>query len=134
MKRSSEMASSTDGSTMARVTRRALRVEWRVYLAVAEIFIGGLLQMPTIARWLAMPAVAAGGRELTEAMADHVLRDIDRDVLLAVVDGHRVADEVGEDDARALPGLDDLALVAPVHLLDPAEEPGLDERALLHGS
>src|SRR5262245_31083409 len=80
---------------------------------------------------LAVPAVVAGRSELTEAVADHVLGHVDRDVLLAVVDGNGVADERREDHRRARPGLDDLLLVALVHLLDPAEEAGLDERPFL---
>src|SRR5712691_10220095 len=80
---------------------------------------------------LAVPAIGAGVGELAEAMADHVLGHVDRDVLLAVVDGDRVTDERREDDRGARPGLDDLLLVAPVHLLDPPLEAELDERALL---
>jgi len=41
---------------------------------------------------------------------------------------------VGKMTGRAGPGLDDLLLVALVHLLDAAEEPGLDEGALLDGT
>src|SRR5689334_16220413 len=67
-------------------------------------------------------------------MADHVLGHVDRDVLLAVVDRDRVADERREDHGRARPGLDDLLLVAPVHLLDPPLEAELDERTLLDGT
>src|SRR4051812_50041910 len=67
-------------------------------------------------------------------MADHVLGHVDRDVLLAVVDGDGVADERREDDRRARPGLHDPLLVATVHLLDSALEPGLDERPLLDRS
>jgi hypothetical protein len=55
-------------------------------------------------------------------------------MLAAVVDRDGVADERREDDRRARPGLDDLLLVALVHLLDAAEETGLDERALLDGT
>ena len=47
---------------------------------------------------LAVAAEGARRAELTQAVADHVLGHVDRDVLLAVVDGDRVADEVGEDD------------------------------------
>src|SRR6476646_10723959 len=68
------------------------------------------------------------------AVADHVLGHVDRDVLLAVVDRDRVADERREDDRRTGPGLHDLLLVAPVHLLDPPLEAELDERALLDGT
>src|SRR5258705_3613020 len=80
---------------------------------------------------LAVPAIRAGVGELAEAMADHVLGHVDRDVLLAVVDGDRVTDERREDERGARPGLDDLLLVALVHFLYPPLEAELDERALL---
>src|SRR5215212_1325029 len=80
---------------------------------------------------LAVPAVGAGVGELAEAMADYVLGHVDRDVLLAVVDRDRVTDERREDHRRARPRLHELLLVALVHLLDPAEEAGLNEGALL---
>src|SRR6478735_2886509 len=130
---SNAAASSTGLPLMAVVTSRALRVEPRRYLAVAETRTvwSLLLQRQRPLGVLAMPAVVAGGAELTEAMSDHVLGHVDRDVLLAVVHGDGVADERREDHRRTGPGLDDLLLVALVHLLDPAEEAGLDVRALL---
>src|SRR3954447_4995577 len=81
-----------------------------------------------------MPAVVAGVGELTETVTDHVLGHVDRDVLLAVVDRDRVADERREDHGRPRPGLHDLLLVATVHLLDPPLEAELDERTLLDGT
>src|SRR3954451_238548 len=81
-----------------------------------------------------MPAVGAGVGELTQTVADHVLGHVDRDVLLAVVDGDRVSDERREDHRRSRPGLHDLLLVATVHLLDPPLEAELDERTLLDGT
>ena len=42
-------------------------------------------------------AELARGSELTELVADHVFSDIHRDELVTVVDGNRVADEVGAD-------------------------------------
>src|SRR4051812_19244979 len=129
-------ASSTGRPLIAATTRLALRVEPRRYLAVAETRTVGrlLLQRRRSLGVLAVPAVVAGVGELAEAMADHVLGHVDRDVLLAVVDRDRVADERREDHRRARPGLDDLALVASVHLLDPPLEAELDERALLDGT
>src|SRR5258706_2813633 len=126
-------ASSTGRPLIAATTRLALRVEPRRYLAVAETRLGPrlLLQGRRSLGGLAVPAVGAGVGELGEAMTDHVLGHVDRDVLLAVVDGDRVTDEGREDHRRARPGLDDLLLVAPVHLLDPPLEAELDERALL---
>src|ERR671922_2770498 len=134
MNLSSAAASSTGLPLITLVTRRALRVEPRRYLAVAETRNCGLLQRRRPLGALAVPAVGAGRGELTEPVADHVLGHVDRDVLLAVVHGDGVADERREDYRRARPGLADFLLVALVHLLDPAEETGLDERALLDGT
>src|SRR3954454_21317791 len=135
MNRRSAAASSPCLPLIASVTRRVLRVEARRYLAVAETrTVGTLLQRRRAVGVLAMPAIVAGRAELTEPVADHVLGHVDRDVLVAVVDGDGVADERREDHRRSRPGLDDLLLVARVHLLDAAEETGLDERALLDGT
>src|SRR3990172_2703959 len=131
MNRRSAAASSTGLPLIASVIRRAFRVEPRRYLAVAETrtVIAPLPQPAGPVGVLAMPAVRAGGGELAEPVADHVLGDVHRHVLLAVVDGNRVADEVGEDHGRARPGLEHLSLAPLVHVLHPGEKPGLDERS-----
>src|SRR5437667_11687165 len=72
-----------------------------------------------------------GGRELPEFVADHVLRDIDRDELPAVVDGQRVAHHLGRYRRAARPGLHDLALAGLVHRLDLLEEVIVHPRTLL---
>src|SRR5690348_6315869 len=101
MNRRAAWASSTGLPLIASVTRRAFRVEPRRYLAVAETRIcRPLPQSAGPVGSLPVPAVRAGRGELAEAVADHVLRDVHRHVLLAVVDGNRVADEVREDDGR----------------------------------
>src|SRR5829696_8422050 len=126
-------ASSTGRPLIAATTRLAFRVEPRRYLAVADTRTVGplLLQRGRSLGVLAVPAVVAGVGELAEAMADHVLGHVDRNVLLAVVDGDRVTDERGEDHRCPRPGLHDLLLVAPIHLLDPPLEAELDERSFL---
>src|SRR6187551_2988148 len=86
-------ASSTGSPMIFCVTRRVLRVEWRRYLAVALTFIVstcGLLQRRRAFGVLAVATEVAGRAELAEAMPDHVLGHVDRDVLLAVVDRDRV--------------------------------------------
>src|SRR6478609_8569826 len=70
-------------------------------------------------------------REFTELVADHVFRHVDRDVLLAVVDGDRQADEFRRDRRAARPGLDRLLVVdraCGIHLL---QQMPIDERSLL---
>src|SRR4029079_5572099 len=81
MNRRAAAASSTGMPLIASVMRRAFRVEPRRYFAVAETRIvtplpqpGGPVGGP------AVPAIRAGGRELAEAMADHVLGDVHRHV------------------------------------------------------
>src|SRR5262245_39374449 len=74
------------------------------------------------------------GRELAELVPDHVLRDVDGDELLAVVDGQRVPHHLGEDRRAARPRLDDLAVVGRVHGLDLLDEVLVDEGALLERS
>src|SRR5438270_5028687 len=53
-----------------------------------------------------VPLEGARRGELAELVSDHVLRHVNGDVALAVVDGERQADEVGRDGRAARPGLD----------------------------
>src|SRR5580765_2127726 len=57
-------------------------------------------------------------RELTELVPDHVLGDVHRHELAAVVDGQRVADHFRGDRRAARPGLDDLLVALAIHRLD----------------
>src|SRR6266511_934737 len=70
-------------------------------------------------------------REFAELVADHLLRDEDRHVLTAVVDGDRVPDHLGEDGRGPGPSPDHPLLAGSVHCLDAAHQPLLDERPLL---
>lgn len=49
--------------------------------------------------------------ELAESVTDHILDDVHRNMLAAVVNGDRVTNEFGEYDRSTRPGLDDLLLV-----------------------
>src|SRR5581483_6179416 len=73
-------------------------------------------------------------RELAELVPDHVLRDVHRDVLLAVVHGDRQADEVGHDRRAARPGLDRTLVARAARLVHLGLEVVIDERALLDGT
>lgn len=55
--------------------------------------------------------------EFAEPMADHVFRDENGDMLLAVVDAERMTDEIRVDDRSACPGLDDALLTGSVESL-----------------
>src|SRR5262245_25349932 len=78
-----------------------------------------------------MPLERPRWRKLAKLVADHVLGDVHRNELLAVVHRHRVPHHLRHDGRAARPGLDDLLLVGPVHLLDLLEKRGIDERPLL---
>src|SRR5438067_69926 len=78
-----------------------------------------------------MGAERARRGELTQLVADHLLRDEHGHVLAAVVDGDRVPDHLREDRRRTGPGADHPLLVRRVHRLDAAHQPLLDERSLL---
>ena len=81
-----------------------------------------------------MALKGTGGGELAQLVADHILGDVDGHVLLAIVDGNGVTDEVGEDGGGAAPGLQDALLTGLVHLLDPLQQHRLHERTLLNAS
>src|SRR5438067_2836514 len=70
-------------------------------------------------------------REFAELVADHVFGNIDRDVLLAVVNGDRQADEVGRDRRPARPGPDRLLVVGRTRGIHLCEQVAIDERTLL---
>jgi len=73
-----------------------------------------------------------GVGELAELVPDHLLGDEHVGEALAVVDGERQADELGDDRARAAPGLDRGALRAAGLLrLGAAEQLLVDDLALL---
>ena len=72
--------------------------------------------------------------KFAELVADHVLGDIHRHMLAAVMHGDGVSDEVGEDGGGAAPGLQDALLSGLVQLLDPFHQHRLHERTLLYAS
>ena len=71
---------------------------------------------------------SARGRELTQAVADHVLRDGDTDEILAIVNKEDVPHKVGRDHGAAGPCLDRL-FHAGVHLVNLPEKLLVDERS-----
>src|SRR5262249_21089242 len=82
---------------------------------------------------LVAPAVrteGAGRRELAQLVADHRLRDEDRHVFFAVVDGDRVADHLREDRRGARPGFGHLFFAGLVLGVDASHQTLLDPRAL----
>src|SRR5262249_27255806 len=70
-------------------------------------------------RGLAVTRVAVEGpgrRELAELVADHVLRDENRQEFLAVMHRERDADHLREDGRTARPGLEDLLRLRALRL------------------
>src|SRR5467141_1527654 len=73
----------------------------------------------------------AGGSELAQLVADHVLGHEHRDELAPVVYRERVPHQVGKDGRTARPRLHHLLLALPVHVLHLLDQVAVDERALL---
>jgi len=68
----------------------------------------------------------AGGNELAELMANHVLGDEDGDVGLSIVDAERVAHEFRGDGAGPGPSADDFLLARGLHGLHLLEKFRID--------
>src|SRR3954467_4075811 len=77
-----------------------------------------------------VPVIGAGRCELAELVADHLFRDDDRDMLVAVVDTERQADELRHDGRAAAPHLDHFAAAGRARLIGLLEQVAVDERAL----
>src|SRR5450759_5200992 len=129
-------ASATGRPSTVAVTSRALRAVVLIHLAVATTSIPSacLLERRAAFGVMAVAAVAAGGGELTELVADHRLGDEHGHVLAPVVNGDGVADHVGEHIAAPRPRLDDPLLAAGVELLHLLEEVVIAERTFLEGT
>src|SRR6185369_12227503 len=76
----------------------------------------------------------AGRRELAELVTDHLLGDVHRDELLAVVDAEGEPDELRQDRRTTRPGLDHLVAHAAACLLGLLDQAALDERAFPDGT
>ena len=71
-------------------------------------------------------------RKFTQTMTDHVFRDEDRHVYLAIVNGERVPDEIRKNHGTARPGLDRLFSAGRIHFLDFFENAFLYVKALFN--
>src|SRR5690606_5681838 len=106
-----------------------------MYLDIARASMTRLLRSgPLVGQLPAMAPEEAGGRELAQLVANHVLGDVDRDELVAVVHRHSVADKLRRDGRGTRPRLDDALVAALVHLPDLAEQLCVDVRTLLDRS
>src|SRR3982750_2301733 len=115
-------------------TSRPLSAERRTPRTIDFVSIVAMLTPSSLLHGLLVGRVALEGareREFAELVADHLVGDVDRNVLLAVVHGDRQADEVGQDRRAARPGLDRLLVLGGRRLLDLRREVMVDERAPL---
>src|SRR6266498_3974964 len=71
---------------------------------------------------LPVAAEDAGRHEFAELVPDHVLGDVDRDELVAVVHRERVAHEFRQDGAAPRPGLEHALVAAAVESFDLADQ------------
>src|SRR3954469_1748079 len=69
--------------------------------------------------------------EFAQLVAHHLVGDVDRHVLLAVVNGDGQADEIGQDHRAARPGLDRLLVLDGNGLVDLRHQVVVHERTLL---
>src|SRR5690606_158049 len=111
---------------LTRIVRRTARASLSASLRGA-LALPMLLPLRLLVR--AMAVVGTGRRELTELVANHLLGNRDRDVLLAIVDATGEADELRQDRGAAAPDLDHLITPAFARLLCLLEEVADDERA-----
>src|SRR5574343_946847 len=73
----------------------------------------------------------AGQREFTQLVADHLVGDIDRHVLLAVVHGDGQTDELGQNHGATRPGLDRLLVLGGNGLVNLGHQVMVHKRTLL---
>ena len=81
-----------------------------------------------------MTLVGTGGSKLAQLVTNHVLGNIYRNMLAAIVYCDGVTDELGEDRGSARPGLEDLLLALFVHFNDSFDKLRSHKRAFLNTS
>jgi len=68
--------------------------------------------------------------EFAQLVAHHLVGDVDRHVLLAVVHGDRQTDELGQDHGAARPGLDRFFVLVGHGLVDLGHQVMVNKRTL----
>src|SRR6185437_7634046 len=79
-----------------------------------------------------MPVEGPRRRKLSEFVADHVLGDEHRNMLLAVMDAEGEAHELRQDGRAARPDLDHRVRARPARLLRLLQQISVDERTFPH--
>src|SRR6266511_3212646 len=135
LKESKVSALSTGSPRIWSATSRPFCADRRTPRRIALVsMIGSLL--PRRSRWgndLLVGRVRferPGQRELAELVSDHILRDVNRNVLLAVVNRYRQADEIRRDGRAPRPGLDRPLVGRRPRRFDLRLKVVIDERAL----
>lgn len=75
----------------------------------------------------------AGQRKFAELVTDHIFGNINRDVLLTVMNRDSVTDKFREYGRRAGPGLQDFLFALLIHCLNAAKKALLRRRAAFSG-
>jgi len=75
-----------------------------------------------------MTSPGARGGELAQLVSHHVLGDVHRDELVAVVHGDGMSHKIGGDHGTPRPGLDDGLLARFIHLEDSLLELVINKR------
>ncbi len=70
------------------------------------------------------------GGELSELVANHVLRDVHGNELVTVVHRDRMPDEIRRNGTRPRPGLDDRSLISGIHSVDLGKQLSVEVRTL----
>ena len=81
-----------------------------------------------------MPTERPCRRKLTQLVTDHILRDVDGNELLAVVNGQRVPHHFRNDGRTTRPGLHYCLATRFIHDLDLSKQVFVYERSLLQRS
>jgi hypothetical protein len=68
--------------------------------------------------------------ELSQLVADHIFRDVNGKKLPAIMDGQGVSDHLRHNHGSTRPGFKNFLLPAAIHLLDSAEQAGVNKGAL----
>ena len=79
-----------------------------------------------------MPSKSSGWGKFAQLVPNHVLRDVHRDEFIAVVDGQRMADEIGRDRRTPRPRLDDCLVARAIEILDLARQMPVNKGAFFN--
>src|SRR5690606_20969304 len=94
------------------------RLSRSLELAFSGSPIARLAGLGALVELAAVTAERTRRRELAQLVPDHVLRQVDGNELVTVMNGQRMSDEIRRNRRAARPGLHDALLAARVHLLD----------------